>query len=85
MRYFVYCLVVYVVVKFILPMLLAIAVFSALMVFVIPLAIREFISSFKRDHKTTQEEEDDEQAAQDQADVDEYYAQYDEDKRNRHY
>ena len=84
MRYFVYCLVAYAVVQFVLPMLLAIAVFSALMVFVIPLAIREFISSFKRDHKTTQEEED-EQAAQDQADIDEYYAQYDDDKQNRHY
>ena len=84
MRYFVYCLVAYAVVQFVLPMLLAIAVFSALMVFMIPIGIMAFISSFKPDYRTTQEEED-EQAAQDQADIDEYYAQYDDDKQNRHY
>ena len=52
MRYFVYCLVAYAVVQFVLPMLLAIAVFSALIVFVIPIAIMAFTSSFKRDHRT---------------------------------
>ena len=83
MRYFVYCLVAYAVVQFVLPMLLAIAVFSALMVFMIPLLIRSVIASFQL-HQGA-EGYDAEQTAQDYADFDESCAQYDEDKQNCHY
>ena len=83
MRNLVYLLLAYVVGKFVLPMLLTIAVFAVLLVFVIPVLIRSVFASFQVQQDA--EEYYAEKAAQEEEDFDARGAIYAEEDWHRYH